>query len=129
MVLIEAYRKISANRLARLLAIRWPKAIGDKLEVFFKMSFLPCKANEFRYPIGAVIRNAPISGQQRNDSVVVSWKRRILGMVETLVAGDGIHQPWLVQTESTHRAANCIRQKPTDIFLSVWSVEGNVLVG
>ena len=60
---------------------------------------------------------------------VVGGELLVAARVEPLVAALGVDQSRLIKTVATHHAADGVGKQTLDVLLTVWAVEGDLVIG
>src|SRR4051812_26867306 len=107
-MLIEARGQIAADCVAWLLTTGWAKTVGYELQVVFKLFYWPRYADELHHAVCRVVADAPVCFENRHDAVVVSPEGHVVAGIEVLISAFGVNQPWIVETESAHQAADAV---------------------
>ena len=67
--------------------------------------------------------------EQRDDAVIVNPEALVLAGIKALVAAVGVDKPRFVEAVATHHAADGVGEQPLDVFFTVGTIEGDLVVG
>ena len=127
-VLVEAGGEVAANGVTALLVAVWAEAVGDEGEVLCQVLPGPGHADELDQPVAGVI-GEPVGLHHGDDAIVVSREGWILAGIEALVAAMRVNQTRSVEAVATHHAANGVGDEAFDVFFTVRTVKGDLVVG